>query len=242
MPYVVTTLSGRDDGGVDPPSTMTRQRDGSIRRSAVVTSETSVAGDPATASASKPGSIDNRVPVTSDRVTTDRPPTWASGRQASHSSVSGSTSNRRLVATAEASTASWVSTTPFGSPVVPLVATTRASPGATSFPARRDDSSASRAGGGSRGSTGSTASPSDHAVSSAATKASPPTASTATSFGTPGSLPVMNRWLAGARPRTLPAAVVPVVVGTAVASAEGSVTWWRAVAAMVTALAIQIGT
>ena len=52
----------------------------------------------------------------------------------------------------------------------------------------------------------------------------------------------MNRWLAGARPRTLPAAVVPVVVGTAVASAEGSVVWWRAVAAMVAALAIQVGT
>src|SRR5438093_264132 len=49
-------------------------------------------------------------------------------------------------------------------------------------------------------------------------------------------------WLAGARPRTLPAAIVPVLVGTAVASAEGSVVWWRAVAAMVVALAIQVGT
>src|SRR4051812_50173380 len=52
----------------------------------------------------------------------------------------------------------------------------------------------------------------------------------------------MNRWLAGARPRTLPVAVVPVTVGTAVASAQGSVIWWRAVAALVVALAIQIGT
>src|SRR5947208_3151602 len=52
----------------------------------------------------------------------------------------------------------------------------------------------------------------------------------------------MNRWVAGARVRTLPAAVVPVVVGTAVASAEGSVVWWRAVAALVVALAIQVGT
>src|SRR3954447_1596507 len=52
----------------------------------------------------------------------------------------------------------------------------------------------------------------------------------------------MNRWLAGARPRTLPAAVVPVLVGTAVASAQGTVIWWRAAAALVTALAIQIGT
>lgn len=52
----------------------------------------------------------------------------------------------------------------------------------------------------------------------------------------------MTAWLAGARPRTLPAAVVPVVVGTAVASAQGDVIWWRAVAALVVALAIQVGT
>ena len=43
----------------------------------------------------------------------------------------------------------------------------------------------------------------------------------------------MNRWVAGARPRTLPAAVVPVVVGTAVASAEGTVVWWRALGATI---------
>src|SRR5438874_12211537 len=51
-----------------------------------------------------------------------------------------------------------------------------------------------------------------------------------------------NRWGVGARPRTLPAAIVPVLVGTAVAAAEGDVIWWRAVAAMVVALAIQVGT
>src|SRR4051812_18964754 len=49
-------------------------------------------------------------------------------------------------------------------------------------------------------------------------------------------------WLAGARPRTLPAAVVPVLVGTAVASAQGDVVWWRAAAALVASVAIQIGT
>jgi 1,4-dihydroxy-2-naphthoate octaprenyltransferase len=52
----------------------------------------------------------------------------------------------------------------------------------------------------------------------------------------------MNKWVAGARPRTLPAAVVPVAVGTAAASAAGSVIWWRAGAALVAALAIQVGT
>ena len=49
-------------------------------------------------------------------------------------------------------------------------------------------------------------------------------------------------WVAGARPRTLPAAVVPVVVGTAVASADGSVIWWRSLYALIVALGIQIGT
>ena len=49
-------------------------------------------------------------------------------------------------------------------------------------------------------------------------------------------------WIAGARPRTLPASAVPVVVGTAVASVEGTIIWWRAAAALVVSLAIQIGT
>jgi 1,4-dihydroxy-2-naphthoate polyprenyltransferase len=54
----------------------------------------------------------------------------------------------------------------------------------------------------------------------------------------------VNRWVAGARPRTLPAAVVPVAVGTACAQAElrGNVAAWRAGAALVVALAIQVGT
>jgi len=49
-------------------------------------------------------------------------------------------------------------------------------------------------------------------------------------------------WVAGARPRTLPAAVVPVLVGTACAVGEADVLAWRAVAAGVVALALQIGT
>ena len=51
-----------------------------------------------------------------------------------------------------------------------------------------------------------------------------------------------SAWAAGARPRTLPAAIVPVAVGTAVASAQGEVVWWRAAAALTVALAIQVGT
>jgi 1,4-dihydroxy-2-naphthoate octaprenyltransferase len=51
----------------------------------------------------------------------------------------------------------------------------------------------------------------------------------------------VNRWVLGARPRTLPAAVVPVLVGTATA-AGGGIHWWRAGVAMVVALAIQVAT
>jgi len=54
----------------------------------------------------------------------------------------------------------------------------------------------------------------------------------------------LNVWVAGARPRTLPAAIVPVAVGTACAvdKVDGGLIWWRAVAAMVVALALQVAT
>jgi 1,4-dihydroxy-2-naphthoate octaprenyltransferase len=51
----------------------------------------------------------------------------------------------------------------------------------------------------------------------------------------------MNRWIAGARPRTLPAAVVPVVVGAAAAVGEDDPVWWRAGLALVVSLALQVG-
>ena len=49
-------------------------------------------------------------------------------------------------------------------------------------------------------------------------------------------------WVAGARLRTLPAAIVPVLVGTACAAGVTDVVAWRAMAAGVVALALQIGT
>lgn len=52
----------------------------------------------------------------------------------------------------------------------------------------------------------------------------------------------MNVWLEGARPRTLGAAVAPVLVGTALAASEGPVVPWRAGAALLVALALQVGT
>jgi 1,4-dihydroxy-2-naphthoate octaprenyltransferase len=49
-------------------------------------------------------------------------------------------------------------------------------------------------------------------------------------------------WAQGARPRTLGAAISPVLVGTAAAYAEADdVIWWRAGAALVVALALQVG-
>jgi 1,4-dihydroxy-2-naphthoate octaprenyltransferase len=58
----------------------------------------------------------------------------------------------------------------------------------------------------------------------------------------------VNAWIQGARPRTLPAAIVPVVVGTAAAAGMDGITTgakgimaWRVGAALVVSLALQIG-
>ena len=50
-----------------------------------------------------------------------------------------------------------------------------------------------------------------------------------------------REWLAGTRPRTLPAAVVPVLIGSGVALGYDRFSWWRALLALVVALALQIG-
>ncbi len=58
--------------------------------------------------------------------------------------------------------------------------------------------------------------------------------------------PSAGDWIAGARPKTLPAAVVPVAVGAACAAGAGpsfadGVVWWRVVGALVVSLLLQIG-
>ncbi len=50
-----------------------------------------------------------------------------------------------------------------------------------------------------------------------------------------------SQWVAGARPRTLPAAVSPVVAGTGVAAYVDQAVWWKAGLALVVSLALQVG-
>ncbi|HNO39684.1 MAG TPA: 1,4-dihydroxy-2-naphthoate polyprenyltransferase [Marmoricola sp.] len=49
------------------------------------------------------------------------------------------------------------------------------------------------------------------------------------------------QWIEGARPRTLPAAVAPVLAGTGIALFEDAVIWWKAGLALLVALLLQIG-
>jgi 1,4-dihydroxy-2-naphthoate octaprenyltransferase len=49
------------------------------------------------------------------------------------------------------------------------------------------------------------------------------------------------QWIEGARPRTLPAAVAPVLAGTAIAVHADHPVWWKAALALVVSLALQVG-
>jgi 1,4-dihydroxy-2-naphthoate polyprenyltransferase len=48
------------------------------------------------------------------------------------------------------------------------------------------------------------------------------------------------QWYQGARPKTLPAAISPVLAGTGLAAYDGEAVWWKALLAMVVALALQV--
>jgi 1,4-dihydroxy-2-naphthoate polyprenyltransferase len=50
-----------------------------------------------------------------------------------------------------------------------------------------------------------------------------------------------GQWLEGARPRTLPAALSPVLAGTGVAGYVDHVVWWKAGLALLVSLALQVG-
>jgi len=56
-----------------------------------------------------------------------------------------------------------------------------------------------------------------------------------------GNISKINAWMLATRPRTLPAALAPVVLGTAMAIADKHFAWLPAVAALMVALLLQIG-
>ena len=53
-------------------------------------------------------------------------------------------------------------------------------------------------------------------------------------------MPTAADWIAGARPRTLPAAVAPVLAGTGIAAYADGAVWWKAGLAQVVSLALQV--
>lgn len=53
--------------------------------------------------------------------------------------------------------------------------------------------------------------------------------------------PVLNAWVTAARPRTLPAAFAPVMVGSVLAYADAAFSWLPAAAALMVALTLQVG-
>ncbi|MEY2415100.1 MAG: 1,4-dihydroxy-2-naphthoate polyprenyltransferase [Ilumatobacteraceae bacterium] len=59
--------------------------------------------------------------------------------------------------------------------------------------------------------------------------------------GQKATVAAVNRWILGARPRTLPAAVVPVAIGAGAAVGGPSPEWWRVGPALIVSLALQVG-
>ncbi|MEY2521552.1 MAG: 1,4-dihydroxy-2-naphthoate polyprenyltransferase [Ilumatobacteraceae bacterium] len=59
--------------------------------------------------------------------------------------------------------------------------------------------------------------------------------------GQKATVAAVNRWILGARPRTLPAAVVPVAIGAGAAVGGPSPVWWRVGPALIVSLALQVG-
>ena len=59
--------------------------------------------------------------------------------------------------------------------------------------------------------------------------------------GQKATVTAVNRWILGARPRTLPAAVVPVAIGAGAAVGGPSPVYWRVLPALIVSLALQVG-
>src|SRR5262245_44068191 len=56
-----------------------------------------------------------------------------------------------------------------------------------------------------------------------------------------GSVASVAQWIEGARPRTLPNAVAPVIAGTGAAAWLSAAVWWKALLALGVALAMVVG-
>ena len=195
-----------------------------MRCSWVGTRET-YAGRPASTAAASEGWSSRSTggsPAVTERQTTCAPATYDAGRA---SSQRPSPPSRRAVAATDASTARRDSSTRFGVPVEPDVSTTR----------------------------GSSSDAFTQAESAATTSAVVPRRSTRRRLAPPWSTLVLRRrvresllvatpaqWLAGARPRTLPAAISPVLAGTGVAAYVDEAVWWKALLALVVSLALQV--
>ena len=59
--------------------------------------------------------------------------------------------------------------------------------------------------------------------------------------GTMTGVATLAQWVEGARPRTLPNAVAPVIAGTGAAAWLGDAVWWKALLALVVSLALIVG-
>ena len=133
------TFDGRCSGGAAPPRRMAAKSDGSMRLRAVSTSEVWVtaprSASAVAASASKWGRTSRGIPHSIDRSMTAIPPIWAHGRHDNQLAEAAVTPSISLVRTAEARTASRVSTATFGVPEDPDVRQQTASPGSVPTPA-----------------------------------------------------------------------------------------------------------
>ena len=233
-----------------------------MRRSAVATSDTSVApaaAASATASASNPGSTVRAVPVARARVTTESPPTWESGRQASQWS-SAPTPRRLLVATrrrphrvvgehdalglagrsarGDDECVAGFDRPPAGEAVLVAVGSDQRR--------RRDGRQQAVTGRGGEppidGKRGVAAVPHPAQRVDERRPARQVEGDELRPALTAPMMACLNRWILGARPRTLPAAVVPVAVGAGAAvGRRPAALVARSALALVVSLALQVG-
>src|SRR4051794_6111405 len=187
-----------------------------------------------TASWSGPVCCTGGIPARTERNSTWTPATYAGGRLSTHWPGPPS---RACVASTDARIASRGSTTRFGRPVEPEVSITSgagASAASHAWSSARSCEAVPRTGCRLAPVPGSLR-PVVLACLTGATLCGPGDLAGSSLVATPA------QWIEGARPRTLPAAVSPVLAGTGVAAFEDQAGWWKAVLALVAALALQVG-